>query len=281
MMNNKKCFTPGITLREALFVSFAFAVILSASPCYAAGNSERQNAGETPSIPEYNHSPEPAAANELIFIGVSPRFLNRSESIRTALNDAARKLSFYYYVSASSESLQHAGAYVFDVSIDSDYRLQYDNELDKYLKLLDYNLDNDISENNNTVFITARIASNVSMPAFRGHSASQTRPYWIDTPPSQIGGFTAGVGFSARLISHSDTIVRSYEKAVISIIENMEVHVHGDYLLYQNTGVFGFEAQSSGGSKASGALENFYVIESWTDPASLSVWTLAVAGGKH
>jgi len=257
MTHNKKCFV--------LFFSLIFAVILL-KPCNAAGNREQQSVTE--------HKP---AVNGLVFIGVSPRLLNRAESIQTALIDAARKLSFFYSVSAFSENIQHTGMTAMDINIDSSYQLKYDNDLDKYLELLEYNIDNDIFENNNAFFIITRVSSVISIPAFRGHSISQTRPYWIDAPPSQIGGFTAGVGFSSRFISHRDTVVRSYEKAVISIIEKMEIHVHGDHLLYQNTDDYGLKTYSLGGSSTSGILENFYVIESWTDPSSLSVWTLAIA----
>jgi len=271
-------------------VSFIFAVSLFSVPCYANGNRQQQSTPETPPVKTSalaeavndNQRPQVTGVtqNNLVIIGVSSRFSDREESIKNALNDAARKLSFFYSVSGSSGSIQYIGAAALDVNFSSDYNLQYDNELDKYIELLDYNPDNDIFEYNNAFFITTRAAANVSVPAFRGYSISQTRPEWVEAPPSQIGGFTAGIGFSGRLYSHRDTVVMSYEKAVISIIENMGISVNGEHFLYQSADAFGFEAQSSGGSSSYGTLENFYVIETWTDPSSLSVWTLAVAGGK-
>ena len=230
-----------------------------------------------------SHSPEQAAypaGSGLVFIGVSPRYSSRDESIKNALNDAARRLSFFYSVTGYSASRQHVGATNLDIYFNFDYHLSYDDDLDKYLEMLKYNLSTDIFESNNAVFITTNVPSDISMPVFRGHSAARARPEWINSPPSQIDGRFAGVGFSTRYSSHSDTVKKSYENAVIAIIESMEVSVRGSHYLFQDGSFFGFEAASSGGSRASGTLENFYVIESWTDTTNLSVWTLAVAGKK-
>jgi len=267
-MHNKKCFAFLFTLISAF--------VLFAGSCYSTGNREQQSKIHGSGTDDNNSS----SVQDLVFIGVSARLSSHNESIRNALNDAARKLSFFQSVSASSEKFQSIGASDWNVSFDSGYSLQYDDDLDKYLDLLEYDLDIDLFENNNAVFITAKVASNISMPVFRGHSISKIRPYWVDTPPSQIGGFAAGVGFSGRLYSYSDTVVRSYEKAVISIIENTDIFVSSEQWLYQTDDFLGFDAQSTGGTSAYGTLENFYVIESWTDEANMNVWTLAVAGRK-
>ena len=164
-----------------------------------------------------------------------------------------------------------------DVFIHSDYQLFYDNDPEKYLENLEYNPIIDIIENNNAVFVITRFDAGVTMPSFRGHSFSAERPYWVNTPPSEIEGFITGVGYSGRLSSHRDMVVRSYERAVISIIRHYESVLQGEHQIYQDTGVFGFESSFSGETRFQGALENFYVVESWTDLSNLSVWTLAVA----
>ncbi|MCL2214296.1 MAG: hypothetical protein FWC06_03700 [Treponema sp.] len=272
-MHNKKC--------SAFLFSLVFAVVLFTVSCYSAGNGKQQSSRDNPSVTDKpTDYSQLALHNNLVIIGAAPRYLNRDDSVKAALNDAARKLSFFYSVSGSSESLQRIGSTSLDVEFGSSYQLQFDSNLDNYLEMLEYDVKNDVFESNNAVFITTRVTSDILMPAFRGNSASGTRPGWIDSPPSHISGFITGVGLSGRLVSHCDTVVRSYEKAVIAIIESISVSIHNEHMLNQDNSVFGFEAQSSGGSRASGILENFYVIETWTDPSSLSVWTLAVAREK-
>jgi hypothetical protein len=68
------------------------------------------------------------------------------------------------------------------------------------------------------------------------------------------------------------------ERAVIAIIENMESFIRREhYVAHDSYRAFGFEASSSGETRSQGTLNNFYIIESWTDPVNLTVWTLAVA----
>ena len=216
--------------------------------------------------------------DSLEFIGVSQRHSNRDETIQLALEDAARKLSFFNSISAHSANWDHRGVGSMDINIGFDYRLQYDDDLEPFLNALTFDPIADVFEYNNAVFVVARTVSSVSMPSAKGHSFENRRPVWIDSPPAEIDGYVAGVGFSGRLSSHRDTVVSSYERAVVEIIENMGSHIFGELQVHQkNYSAFGFSAASSGGAVTSGTLKNFYVIESWTDPTNLSVWTLAVA----
>jgi hypothetical protein len=248
-----------------MFFTLVCAVILCAIPCYGKGKQE-----QTANM----------QAGVLKFTGVSGKLSSREESIRAALKDAARRLSFFNSVSGCSVIQEQSGSGVFDFSVNSDYWLSYDDELEKYLEQLVFDPLTDVFENNNAIFVTAYIRSDVSLPSFRGHSFGKERPSWIDTPPSEIEGFIAGIGFSSRLSSYGDTVIKSYESAVIGIIENMNTRVMGGQQTYQNNAsVFSFYADSSSETSSAGELKNFYIIESWTDPKNLSVWTLAVAKG--
>ena len=243
-------------MRLIVLVFSIFAVLYSAKPCFGQENTR----------------------SELIITGVSPRFSSRNESIQNALKDAARRLSFYNYVSGSSSISGLIGAGTFDYSVEADYMLQYDEDLEKYAEELDYNPLTDIFENNNAVFVITRAKSSAVMPLFRGHSLSAVPPGWVNEPPKYIDGFIAGVGFSVRYYSHHDTIIKSYEDAVINLIRNIKTSVSSEYIEYTNTDyIFDYAHIFSGESTASGTLKNFYILESWTDPINLSVWTLAVA----
>ncbi|MDR2717645.1 MAG: hypothetical protein LBB89_06230 [Treponema sp.] len=252
-------------MRVKVFFSLVCAVVLCAVPCHGNGMQEQKINVQT---------------GELLFIGVSGKLSRREDTIQAALRDAARRLSFFHSVSGYIISWEHIGGKTFDFRIETKYRLQYDNDLEKFVEALEFNPHTDIFEHNNALFVITHIKSDIPMPRFRGHSFRNERPRWIDTPPAEIEGFIAGTGLSSRLSSHSDTVIKSYENAVIGIIENMKSHVNGGQKNYQNnSGAFDSYLDSSNETGAQGKLKNFYIIESWTDPKNLSVWTLAVAQG--
>jgi len=253
-------------VRLTFLYLLACAVVFCIS-CYGGGKSqERQTRAEQFGV-----------RGGLVFIGVSGKLSNRDASIHAALEDAARRLSFFHSVSGYFIRRENIGGGVFDFDIGGDYRLEYDRELEKFMEELSFDPETDVFENNNAVFVVTRTAQGVSMPQFRGHSFGSERPLWIDAPPSEIGGFAVGIGFSSRQSYHRDTIVKSYENAVLSIIGRMSSKVTSRQESYDSSSAFGFASTTTSEISASGTLKNFYIIESWTDPANLSVWTLAVA----
>jgi hypothetical protein len=272
-------------VKSTLFLSLACAVLMTA-PCYGKGKADsfsgslsEQEGNAQAGNPLNIHLASQGGG--LVFVGVSGKLSRQEDAVKAAVEDAARKLSFFYSVSGYSFKREHIGSETLNFNIDSEYRLEYDDDLEKYIKELEYDPAIDIFENNNAVFVIARAAGGPAMPNAPGHYFGNKRPQWVDAPPLNIDGFVSGVGFSGRLSSHCDTVVRSYEKAVIAIIESMESHVSGTTQNYQNTSsAFDFDMDSSNKTSAFGTLKNFYVIESWTDPANLSVWTLAVASGS-
>jgi len=261
-------------MRVKVFLPLVCAIILFAVPCYGKGKQEQQASEVQVSVAAQKIAPR----GNLAFNGVSGKLSSREESVQAALKDAARRLSFFNSVSGYSVSKEQSGGGAFDFYVTSDYLLQYDTDIENYIEELVYDSATDVFENRNAIFVIAYITSDVSMPPFRGHSWGEERPRWVDTPPAEIEGLIVGTGFSSRLSSHSDTVVKSYENAVIGIIENMNIRLRGEQQNYQNnSSVFDFYMDSSNETGAKGELKYFYVIESWTDPNNLSVWTLAVA----
>lgn len=215
---------------------------------------------------------------ELVIIGVAGRLSNREKSIQAALDDAARRLSFFHSVGGQVTRRDRSGGGVFDFDLETDFQLAYDENLEAYRDKLRFDPRRDVFENNNAVFVVTRFSSGEPMPRAAGHSTGKERPLWVASPPARVGGFIAGIGFAGRRASHKDTVIASYENAVLALLENINTTVRGEYLSYQNNySIFGLDTHSETASISEGSLKNFYVIESWTDPASLSVWTLAVA----
>jgi len=245
-------------MRFNSFFLLLYILVLYTVPCYGGSISEINDNNQT-------------LQNNLIFIGVSEKLSNRDDSIQAALLDAARKFSFFNSVSGIAITRDIIGNRTLDFRIETGYQLLYDEKLDKFLEQLEYNPLTDVFEINNTIFVVTRVTSNILMPLSIGFSFERERPYWIDLPPAEINGFTVGVGFSSRFNFYSDTVIKSYEDAVLAIIENIEIHVMGESINYQNN------QTTLNITRSKGTLKNFYIIESWTDPVSHSVWTLAVA----
>ncbi|MCL2805796.1 MAG: hypothetical protein FWD26_07650 [Treponema sp.] len=213
----------------------------------------------------------------LVFLGVSPRLSNHDNAIQNALTDAARRFSFFDSVSGTVTRREQAGGNAMNFLADKNYALQYDKDLEKYKDRLEIIK---TFENNNAVFVVARAdTANISVPRYMGHSYAKQRPKWVDTPPV-ISGHIVYVGHSGFLSSHADAVIRSYENAVTGIIESITTQIINTQNNYLNSySAFGFEITSTTATNASCTLRNFYIVESWTDPATNNVWTLAVSRG--
>lgn len=252
--------------KSTAFIFLLVCAVILAVPCCAGGSSQRE-----PAQIQFSDG-------SLVFVGVSPRLSNRDTAIQTALEDAARRLSFFYSVRGVVVRREHIGAEVLNYFMDRSYLLEYDNDLQKYIDQLEFDPLTDISENNNAVFVTTRVASDSRMPHYRGHSTARTAPRWVNSPPFEVDGLLAAVGHSGRLASHANTVIKSYENAVTGLIESIATQITSEYHNYTDSySVFGFDISSSNRTSASYILRNFYIIDSWTNPADLSVWTLAVA----
>jgi hypothetical protein len=129
----------------------------------------------------------------------------------------------------------------------------------------------------NAVFVMARyrgslLLSYQSLPAGPGG-----KPGWVDNPPEKISGYAAGVGYAGRRNIHRDTVIASYENAVLAIIRNQTSKSWSSSEGFRGAGFLDYSAVSQKGMSAEGVLTGFYVLEIWIDPAAKAVWTLAVA----
>jgi hypothetical protein len=99
----------------------------------------------------------------------------------------------------------------------------------------------------------------------------------VDTPPETISGYAAGIGYAGRRNAHRDTVIASYENAVLAIIQNQSSSAWSSTEGFRGSGFLDYSAVTKKGTSASGVLTGFYVLEIWVDPATKAVWTLAVA----
>jgi len=214
---------------------------------------------------------------KLFFLGVAGIRSRRQESIDLALEEAARRLAMFHEVEGEFSTLSNRGGRLLDYRAETSASLTYDGDYKNYLEDLEFNNDTDVLESENAVFVRARYSGSLNIgfnPSMQGQDG---KPFWIETPPAMIGDYTVGVGFAGRRNAHKDTVIASCENAVFSVICNVAAVSWGQNFDYRGVGFLAIASGSTQRLDASASLSEFYVLDTWTDPADKSVWTLAIA----
>jgi len=215
-------------------------------------------------------------AGELIFHGASPVYYNIDNSIKEALEDAARRVAFFKQVAGTYESITPPDSNGFLRGLsETNSSLSYNEDYKQYVDSLTFNREYDVFRNENTVFVRTRYKASLPVqmnysPAPSYHSPSM--PAWVENTPI-ISGYIVGVGHSGRQSIHRNTIVNSYESAVSSMIKEIYSSINVGSSDLPGWGIF----DSGSEIKAKGVLFNFYILDTWFDPDKKAVWTLAIA----
>jgi hypothetical protein len=274
----------------ALFIPVVF--FLSACAGFFAGSKagpSRAPAAVSPgeALNGYPVLPAPGfwdtspSAEFLFFIGASAIRSDREESVRLALEDAARKVAMYHFLEGRYESRVETGSGFLEYYTDTVSGLDYDEDYLKYTGDLVYDSERDILEWENSLFLRARYprsGGEIPLPAGipAGVSANGL-PFWVNTPPGDIPGYVFGVGLAGRRVYHRDTVNASCEAAVFSLIRNLSGRATGNTADVQKSGSFGYSGAAEASVSSALGLRGFYVLDTWIDPASKAVWTLALA----
>ena len=213
--------------------------------------------------------PEPGG---LVFIGVSGPQLKPEQEIEAAREDAARKVSMYHGLNASFASVQSMGTNALDYYSDSNFQMDYDNALDRYMESLSYDPKRDVTYGNGSVFV--RFSYPGIFPGDINYSFANNvdgSPEWIKRPPLEINGFMAQTGFARRQQRIKDTIARASEDAIAGLISRSSARIRTNESANDN------QNSSVVVQRSRGRLLYFMVLETWIDPKDMSVWILAVA----
>ena len=239
------------------------------------------------SLPPPSPPPEsPAPVNfwnsmpsrDLVFIGGANLRSNRDESIALALQDIARKVSIFHAVEGAFVSYNKTGSSFFDYSSNTQSFLFFNEDYLGFTDALEYDPVSDVMQINNTIFIRARYRSPEPIRIdYQTPPPAAGRPVWVDSPPMEISGYHVGIGYAGRRASHRDTVNASFEAAIFSIIRTVSGRISADSVNYQGYGTFDYRSASDSVISARGKLNSFYVLDTWTDPSNMSVWTLAIA----
>ena len=276
----------GMVLKKLspLFLLCLLCIACSGSPApKSASPSDAASAGELSAAPPVQPPaffPSAPDRSGLVFIGAAGKRSNPKDTLQTALEDAARRVSIFHEVTGEYAVENDIGPGAFDYTHNTYTALYYDKEgARRYIDALRFNADTDTLEMENTFFVRTVYPAALPVavkyrPVYRG---ADKKPDWVNNPPSAIEGYEAGVGYSARHSSLADTYANSCNNAIFSIIRNVNTVSRSNSTLYNNGGLFGYKTSSDNITYSYGVLTGFYVLDTWIDPQAKTVWTLAIA----
>jgi hypothetical protein len=208
----------------------------------------------------------------LVFTGVSSAYyLTRDKALALALQDAARRVSFFHSVEVIIKSSESYNPQFGIVQRDDEGALVYDTDYGKYIRLLEFDPERDVYEEQGGFFVRTVYAGEGRGAGNGRRSTGAGTPSWVETPPEESGGFLYAVGEAGARLSHKDAVIASYEDAVYALVKNNFSQIYG---LQQADGHTMLDTSSV---LFSGVVHGFQVLETWTDPKSGAVWTLAAA----
>lgn len=214
----------------------------------------------------------------VVILGVSEHLSRREAEIDAARENAARKAAMYHGIYATVENVQNiGGAYSLDYYAASDVDLEFDRELEKYMEKLVFDETRDVRRtSDDRVFVRfsypAAFSGNITYHFAKNADGS---PGWTRNRPREINGFPAGVGFSGRQWRIGDTFNKSCDSAAAAIASQLSAEITSRDTTSENRNTQTIL------QKSSGRLDRFLVLETWIDPATRGVWTLAVAGNAE
>jgi len=254
-----------------LITVFVFFITCSGGP------SQTREPSKTASITSFFSSMP--SGNELVFIGAVGRRSNPADSLRLAVEDAAKRVVIFNNVYGEYALENNVSSAALDYTNNINSTLYFnEEEAAQYIDALKYNKNIDTIEIDNTFFVRTTYTSALSYPVnYRPTYNNEGKPNWVENPP-EIYGYETGVGFAGRHSSMANTYTVSRNNAIYAIIRNINSVSQSSDLLYQNSGkLFGYKISYNNNIYSYGTLNGFYVLDTWIDQSAKTVWTLAIA----
>jgi len=230
---------------------------------------------------ESNFFASPPEGGGLVFIGAVGKRSDPKETVQLALEDAARRVAVFHQVSGEYAVQNNVGSGAFDYTHDTYTSLSYNEDgASQYVDALKYNADKDAIEIDNILFIRTVYPSALPFPVdYRPqYSGADKKPDWVDNPPSEIEGYEVSVGYAGRHSSLADAYTNSRNNAIFAIIRKINSVSQSSIMLYESTGsLFGYKTSNDNMVYSYGTLNGFYVLDTWIDHKTKTVWTLAIA----
>ncbi|MDR0561669.1 MAG: hypothetical protein LBG73_03175 [Spirochaetaceae bacterium] len=217
-----------------------------------------------------------SASGAVVFYGTAGIYSRREDSLRLALEDAAKKAAIFNGLEARITSVLNTGGGIFDYRSETETFLQYDEDYKKYVDGLIFDPETDVLQKDGAIFVRVRYKTPVQIPAGWASFQRPEKPSWITVPP-EIPGYITGIGYAGRRSAHRDTVTASYENAIFAIITALYGSAQEETRHIRGSGTFDWRSSSSQEITAAGRLQRFYALDAWVNPADKSVWTLGIA----
>jgi hypothetical protein len=252
-----------------LIVTSVFLCLLTS--CVSSGGSSVSTRKTVDEIAFWDRTPN---GSQLIFIGVGAFRSNRDEAIRLAVENAARQVAIFYRAEGSFKMETEIGGGFLDYRADTTTSLRFDESYVKYVDGLEYDVETDVREHENAIFVRTRYSAPFSIVVPFKPSVDGGKPEWATNPPSEMGAYAVSIGHAGRRSQHRDTVNASHENAILAIIRERSSDLKSVNTSKETNNSSIGETKSS--LSASGVVQNFYILEIWTDPKDKSVWTLGI-----
>jgi hypothetical protein len=259
---------------KRVYLNLAASVLLVflLSSCASQSGSVSNNAVGGAASPDefWDRTPN---GTQLIFIGVAARQSNPKDGVRLAVENAARQVALFLRVEGSYKLDAQYGGGELDYRADAITSLSFDEGYTKHVASLQYDEETDVLRDGNAVFVRTRYSSPVAISVPFSPSKGGARPEWVDSMPTEMGVYMVGIGQAGNRSWQRDTMNISHENAILSIIRNYDSKMKTDTKDKSSGGGSGTRSSLS----ASGVVQSFYILETWTDPQNKAVWTLGIA----
>jgi hypothetical protein len=207
--------------------------------------------------------------NELTFIGTAGLSRRRKDAVEAALRDATRKVAFFHGVGGEIVYHESGGPLVGGATIGKKV-LRDAGDYSRYMADLHFDPLRDVLVTDRAVFVRTTYESPKDMTVSYTRPRSGVKPNWV-TGSAEIQGYSAAVGFATHRAQYKNTVIASYEDAVFALLESELFKM--DAIESQIRGTMNMSSLSY----SAGTVYGFYVLDTWTDPETLNIWTLAIA----
>ena len=217
----------------------------------------------------------------LSVVGVSARHYRRwgnevSEAeIEAARADAAGKVAMFRGMTVTAESFNRYDAGVFGFVAEFRAEIDLDDaDSSGFAQRLSFDPARDVLVLDFATLV--RFTYPVALPGlnvYGGNTGANGRPGWTyGRGIPVIEGHIVAAGFSQNRVQFRDTVTASAQDAAARLVAGISTTVETVIVDLAGQGSVTYIRSSS-----AGRLSGFRVLEFWVDPATLSVYTLAVA----
>lgn len=217
---------------------------------------------------------------DLVIIGAAGFYLDMEKAVELALDDAARKASMYERLEGSFYRTESIDGTLLGNRFEEKSEIKINEDYVRFKDEFRYDPGQDVLVlPNEGVYVKVRYTPPIPLVVQYRSETGRAEPWWVKEAPGTISGYRVGVGYARARMRYRDTIIASYEDAAISIIKFFSSSVESKRELYQGAGFLDYSNTQQTTISASASLEGFYVLDTWIDPQTKAVWTLAIVRG--